>query len=88
MANDTASPGSRSLIPADFLQPTPHAAGDSHAQAGDDACGCGHDHDNHGHGHHHHAPAVTFARGGPKTGRNESCPCGSGKKYKKCCLTA
>ena len=22
---------------------------------------------------------------GPKTGRNEPCPCGSGKKYKKCC---
>jgi len=22
----------------------------------------------------------------PKTGRNEACPCGSGKKYKKCCL--
>lgn len=22
-----------------------------------------------------------------KTGRNESCPCGSGKKYKKCCLS-
>src|SRR5271165_2034556 len=21
----------------------------------------------------------------PKTGRNERCPCGSGKKYKKCC---
>jgi hypothetical protein len=21
-----------------------------------------------------------------KTGRNESCPCGSGQKYKKCCL--
>jgi hypothetical protein len=21
-----------------------------------------------------------------KTGRNETCPCGSGKKYKKCCL--
>jgi SWIM/SEC-C metal-binding protein len=20
-----------------------------------------------------------------KTGRNESCPCGSGKKYKRCC---
>lgn len=20
-----------------------------------------------------------------KVGRNESCPCGSGKKYKKCC---
>lgn len=23
-----------------------------------------------------------------KTGRNDSCPCGSGKKYKKCCLPA
>lgn len=22
----------------------------------------------------------------PKIGRNEPCPCGSGKKYKKCCL--
>ncbi len=22
----------------------------------------------------------------PKTGRNEPCPCGSGRKYKKCCL--
>ena len=21
----------------------------------------------------------------PKVGRNESCPCGSGKKFKKCC---
>jgi hypothetical protein len=23
---------------------------------------------------------------GPKVGRNDACPCGSGKKYKKCCL--
>lgn len=23
----------------------------------------------------------------PKIGRNEPCPCNSGKKYKKCCLT-
>ena len=22
----------------------------------------------------------------PKIGRNEKCPCGSGKKYKKCCI--
>ena len=22
----------------------------------------------------------------PKVGRNKPCPCGSGKKYKKCCL--
>jgi len=25
---------------------------------------------------------------GKKVGRNDPCPCGSGKKYKKCCLTA
>jgi hypothetical protein len=24
----------------------------------------------------------------PKVGRNQPCPCGSGKKYKKCCLAA
>ena len=24
-------------------------------------------------------------RTGPKVGRNDPCPCGSGKKYKKCC---
>src|SRR5450755_2865557 len=23
-----------------------------------------------------------------KIGRNDACPCGSGKKYKRCCLTA
>jgi preprotein translocase subunit SecA len=23
---------------------------------------------------------------GQKVGRNDLCPCGSGKKYKKCCL--
>lgn len=23
-----------------------------------------------------------------KIGRNEACPCNSGKKYKKCCLTS
>ena len=22
---------------------------------------------------------------GPKVGRNDPCPCGSGKKYKHCC---
>ncbi len=37
-------------------------------------------------------PARTPSRGeprvagGPKVGRNDPCPCGSGKKYKKCCL--
>ncbi|MGM0417286.1 MAG: preprotein translocase subunit SecA [Thermodesulfobacteriota bacterium] len=27
----------------------------------------------------------TVKRSEPKTGRNDPCPCGSGKKYKKCC---
>lgn len=29
--------------------------------------------------------AATIRREGPKVGRNEPCPCGSGKKYKRCC---
>jgi len=29
-----------------------------------------------------------FRREDPKVGRNEPCPCGSGKKYKKCCGAA
>ncbi|MCZ6560967.1 MAG: preprotein translocase subunit SecA [Gammaproteobacteria bacterium] len=29
-------------------------------------------------------PAVPFVREQPKVGRNEPCPCGSGKKYKQC----
>ena len=27
-----------------------------------------------------------YFRDKPKVGRNENCPCGSGDKYKKCCL--
>lgn len=30
-------------------------------------------------------PALTAPRVAPKIGRNEPCPCGSGKKFKKCC---
>ena len=30
------------------------------------------------------AAADTFVREGEKVGRNDPCPCGSGKKYKKC----
>jgi uncharacterized protein len=29
--------------------------------------------------------ATTQRRHGPKVGRNDPCPCGSGKKFKKCC---
>ncbi len=28
---------------------------------------------------------TTIVREGPKVGRNDPCPCGSGKKYKHCC---
>ena len=28
----------------------------------------------------------TFRREAPKVGRNDPCPCGSGKKYKNCCM--
>ena len=34
------------------------------------------------------ADVDTYVRAAPKVGRNDSCPCGSGKKYKKCCGSA
>lgn len=41
-----------------------------------------HVHDEHcGHNHHHEPYRAEF-----KIGRNDPCPCGSGKKYKKCCI--
>jgi uncharacterized protein YecA (UPF0149 family) len=45
-----------------------------------------HDHGDHDHAHHHHAePLKVAAPDGIKPpGRNDPCPCGSGKKYKKC----
>jgi SEC-C motif-containing protein len=32
-----------------------------------------------------HVVPVTVVRTSPKVGRNDPCPCGSGKKYKHCC---
>jgi preprotein translocase subunit SecA len=32
------------------------------------------------------APVTVLPRSVKKIGRNQPCPCGSGKKYKKCCL--
>jgi len=29
---------------------------------------------------------LTIVKTEPTIGRNDPCPCGSGKKYKKCCL--
>lgn len=71
------------MIAMDTAKPAPQPHTHSHADG--EAC-CGHDHDHHG--HHHAAPVGTFTRSAPKVGRNEPCPCGSGKKHKKCCLTA
>lgn len=34
----------------------------------------------------YYEPQETVVRTAPKVGRNDPCPCGSGKKYKKCCL--
>jgi hypothetical protein len=31
------------------------------------------------------APSLPFVREKPKIGRNDPCPCNSGKKYKRCC---
>ena len=31
------------------------------------------------------APKGVTVVADPKIGRNDACPCGSGKKYKKCC---
>lgn len=32
------------------------------------------------------APKIEPYHAPPRVGRNDPCPCGSGKKYKKCCL--
>ena len=32
------------------------------------------------------APQLPARRDRPRVGRNDPCPCGSGKKYKRCCL--
>ena len=36
------------------------------------------------HHHHHGPPAQPYVREAAKVGRNDPCPCGSGKKFKKC----
>ena len=36
--------------------------------------------------HNSAQPQEPYRRPEPKFGRNDACPCGSGKKYKQCCL--
>jgi len=38
--------------------------------------------------HDHSGVTPTIRLDSPKVGRNDPCPCGSGKKYKKCCAKA
>ncbi|XBO30381.1 SEC-C metal-binding domain-containing protein [Paraburkholderia fungorum] len=37
---------------------------------------------------HEQKLTATIQRTEPKVGRNDPCPCGSGKKFKKCCGAA
>jgi len=34
----------------------------------------------------HNSAQTPYRREHPKIGRNDACPCGSGKKYKRCCV--
>jgi len=57
-------------------QENDHGIGQGHVHGP----GCTHDHE--------HAGPRPFVRDQPKTGRNDPCLCGSGKKFKKCCGVA
>ncbi len=56
-----------------------HGPAHDHGHAHGPDCDHDHDHDlDHGHA------GEPFVRADPKISRNDPCPCGSGKKYKKC----
>ena len=75
--------------------PAPHIHGPdcNHGPDHGHAHGHAHDHSHAGHvhgpncnhDHHGHSHAMQPVRS-TKVGRNDACPCGSGRKYKKCCL--
>ncbi len=70
-------PGWLFIVPRMSKTPSPQTG---HVHGPD----CDHDHD-----HGDLDPSVflakqPFIRQEPKVGRNDPCPCGSGKKYKKC----
>lgn len=56
-----------------IVAPKNHAESDGHVHGPN----CQH--------HHHHTDLKPLKRQEPKIGRNDPCPCGSLKKYKKCC---
>ncbi|MGH7378531.1 MAG: SEC-C metal-binding domain-containing protein, partial [Candidatus Methylomirabilales bacterium] len=59
---------------AQFRKDDPAAAAQAQAQAQAGAAAAGST-----------EPVKPIRNLGPKIGRNDPCPCGSGKKYKKCC---
>jgi preprotein translocase subunit SecA len=66
-------------------RPAPVAMRFEHAEAPALAEGEAEDEDRSGiDSRHQTAPQTPFVREGRKVGRNEPCPCGSGKKYKHC----
>jgi hypothetical protein len=64
-----------------------HDHHDHHDHDHHDQCDCCSDncYDGDDHDDHHDQEAVVRAPAAPKIGRNEKCPCGSGRKFKKCC---
>jgi uncharacterized protein YecA (UPF0149 family) len=56
-------------------------------QEHDDDCTCGDPHHHHDNNDHQHGPDCIHSPADAPVipGRNDPCPCGSGKKYKKCC---
>jgi preprotein translocase subunit SecA len=65
----------RAVGPSDAPAGTPPSAPTAAAPGGDDAVGGAPE---------IRLPKITVRRETPKVGRNEPCPCGSGKKYKNC----
>jgi preprotein translocase subunit SecA len=64
----------------DAPESVPHEHDHDHGEAGHvHGPGCSHGH------HHHHHPVQPYVREHAKVGRNDPCPCGSTKKFKKCC---
>ena len=64
-----------------FVEGQSHRHGAGH----DHAAGLGHGEHQDPDAHHQIAGPQTVTRDPPKPGRNDPCPCGSGKKFKMCC---
>ena len=70
------------MTPADHPAPPRAPAAPTHVHGPD--CEHGHDHDHDALDPNLLLKQQPVYRSEPKVGRNDACPCGSGKKYKKC----